>query len=71
MQRSSSASGSGEAPDYNYLAPDNAEIQVKSNLRDLGVEISSDFTCAYLQIRPRSFNSMFPVTPLPSPDKQI
>ena len=34
----------GEAPDYTYLAPDNAEIQVKSHLRDLGIEISSDFT---------------------------
>ena len=34
----------GDAPDFKYLAPDNAEIQVKSNLRDLGVEISSDFT---------------------------
>ena len=34
----------GDAPDYKYLAPDNAEIQVKPHLRDLGVEISSDFT---------------------------
>ena len=34
----------GDAPDFQYLAPDNAEIQVKSHLRDLGVEISSDMT---------------------------
>ena len=34
----------GEAPDYKYLAPDKAEIEVKPHLRDLGVEISSDFT---------------------------
>ena len=31
-------------PEYKYLAPDNAEIQVKSHLRDLGVEISCDLT---------------------------
>ena len=34
----------GDAPDFKYLAPDSAEIKVKSLLRDLGVEISSDFS---------------------------
>ena len=34
----------GDAPDFKYLAPDNAEIEVKPHLRDLGVEISSDLT---------------------------
>ena len=34
----------GDAPDQHYLAPDGAEIEVKSHLRDLGVQISSDLT---------------------------
>ena len=33
-----------DAPAYQYVAPDNDEITVKPHLRDLGVEISSDFT---------------------------
>ena len=31
-------------PEYQYLAPDSEEIKVKSNLRDLGVQVSSDLT---------------------------
>ena len=34
----------GDAPDFKYLAPDSLEIKVKSHLRDLGMEISSDFS---------------------------
>ena len=34
----------GDAPDCVYVAPNNAEIEVKSNLKDLGIEVSSDFT---------------------------
>jgi hypothetical protein len=34
----------GDAPDFSYLSPDNNVIQVKPHLRDLGVEISADFT---------------------------
>ena len=30
-----------KAPDYQYLSPDNKPIQVKSDLRDLGVQLSS------------------------------
>jgi ribonuclease P/MRP protein subunit RPP40 len=34
----------GPISEFKYLAPDNAEIQVKSHLRDLGIEISSDLS---------------------------
>ena len=34
----------GDAPDFSYLSPDNNVITVKPHLRDLGVEISADFT---------------------------
>ena len=34
----------GDAPEYNYHSPDNNVIQVKPHLRDLGVEISCDFS---------------------------
>jgi hypothetical protein len=34
----------GDVPDFSYLSPDNNVIQVKPHLRDLGVEISADFT---------------------------
>ena len=33
-----------DAPDFSYLAPDDVNIAVKSSLRDLGVEVSSDLT---------------------------
>ena len=33
-----------EAPVFSYLAPDNCPIEEKSDLRDLGVRISSDLT---------------------------
>ena len=34
----------GDAPDFSYLSPDNNVITEKPHLRDLGVEISADFT---------------------------
>ena len=33
-----------KAPDIQYLSPDNEPIEVKSNLRDLGVQLSSDLS---------------------------
>ena len=33
-----------DAPEYQYMAPNDVPIQVKPHLRDLGVEISSDLT---------------------------
>ena len=36
--------GSGAPPAYQYTGPDNGEIEVKSNLKDLGVQISSDLS---------------------------
>ena len=33
-----------KAPDYHYLAPDKQEIKVKSELRDLGVQLSSSLS---------------------------
>ena len=45
MQTNSSVwAKQGDAPEYNYHSPDNNVIQVKPHLRDLGVEISCDFT---------------------------
>ena len=34
----------GDAPDHTYIAPDDAAIEVKPHLRDLGVQVSSDLT---------------------------
>ena len=34
----------GDAPDHTYIAPDDAPIEVKPHLRDLGVQVSSDLT---------------------------
>ena len=34
--------GSGEPPAFQYKGPDDDDIEVKDNLRDLGVQISSD-----------------------------
>ena len=36
--------GSGAPPAYQYTGPDNSEIEVKSNLKDLGVQLSSDLS---------------------------
>ena len=36
--------GSGEPPEYQYQGPDGSEIEVKKDLRDLGVQISSDLS---------------------------
>ena len=36
--------GSGSPPDYHYKGPDNSDIEVKPNLKDLGIHISSDLT---------------------------
>ena len=35
---------SSATPDYNYKGPDSKPIEVKSDLRDLGVQLSSDLT---------------------------
>ena len=37
-------SGSGATPAYQYKGPDNSEIEVKTNLKDLGVQLSSDLS---------------------------
>ena len=39
--------GSGNAPDYSYNGPDGSDIEVKNNLKDLGIYISSDLTFKY------------------------
>ena len=36
--------GAGEPPEFRYKGPDDDTIEVKSNLRDLGVQLSSDLT---------------------------
>ena len=36
--------GSGAPPAYQYTGPDNGEIEVKNNLKDLGVQLDSDLT---------------------------
>ena len=36
--------GSGDPPEFQYKGPDDDIIEVKSNLRDLGVQISSDLS---------------------------
>ena len=36
--------GQVTAPDYHYKGPDNNNIEVKNNLKDLGINISSDLT---------------------------
>ena len=33
-----------QAPNFNYVAPDNTPIEVKSNLRDLGVQLSDNLS---------------------------
>ena len=37
-------SDSGGAPDFHYLGPDGTPIEVKSDLRDLGVQLSSNLS---------------------------
>ena len=34
--------GSGTPPAYQYKGPENNEIEVKTHLKDLGVQVSSD-----------------------------
>ena len=36
--------GSGEPPVFQYKGPDHNDIEVKSDLRDLGVQLSSDLS---------------------------
>ena len=36
--------GSGDPPEFQYLGPDDSPIEVKTNLRDLGVQLSSDLS---------------------------
>ena len=36
--------GSGDPPEFKYLGPDDSPVKVKTNLRDLGVQLSSDLS---------------------------